>query len=432
MSELRITETNPPTENPYDAASPYARFAGREAAFARLHQHLTDTNLATPPAVYLGRRRIGKTTLLRQFDRVFDESYIGVYLPLRQMSLDGERSWLSGLVQALSDAVNIYSAHPLPQPPHDGDLRVWLHDEFLPEIFHAIRAYRRIVLLVDDVDRLAQAMDSHHLPPDTPYFLASLHQPQLGFALTMDTFYEEHLGKLAPLVNLAVVHRLTSLTPEASIVLLNPCDLNEAALTLVQNLSGGEPILLQRFGHHLYEVSQNEVSQSQSASLTPDDVKDTQAAVYTESEGEFRDIWATLNRDERLVLTAISGLIYDDPLRAIDIFRIEVWLVETDYPMDATAINAAARGLEYREIVSGQAANLKIAVGLMQRWLLENAQIAPPTEQGKIKRRWLFGLLILVIFLVVFATVVAISQTETPSIRATPVPTVTLPATSGQ
>jgi Na+-transporting NADH:ubiquinone oxidoreductase subunit NqrB len=98
---------------------------------------------------------------------------------------------------------------------------------------------------------------------------------------------------------------------------------------------------------------------------------------YAASDSHFRQMWQVLTRDERLVLTAIASLIYDDPLKAVTVERIETWLVETDYPMDTTAIHAALRGLDYQDVVSNlRNQGYKLVAGMMQTWLLEHARLS--------------------------------------------------------
>ena len=64
-------------------------------------------------------------------------------------------------------------------------------------------------------------------------------------------------------------------------------------------------------------------------------------------------MWDMLNRDEHLVLAAISMQLYKNPLQPVSMTSIETWLAETDYPLDSVAINTALRSLEYYELIQG-------------------------------------------------------------------------------
>jgi hypothetical protein len=107
--------------------------------------------------------------------------------------------------------------------------------------------------------------------------------------------------------------------------------------------------------------------------MTLDDAKAVAALAYGTADELFSSLWKRLTLNERLVLTALSKLLYDNPLRPVDTAAMESWLVPTDYPLNATTINAAARSLEYREVVDAAPAGFTIHGGLLQRWLLENA-----------------------------------------------------------
>ena len=84
---------------------------------------------------------------------------------------------------------------------------------------------------------------------------------------------------------------------------------------------------------------------------------------------------AACSLNERLVLTAITDLIFEDPLDKISVPLLQTWLTDTDYPLDTTAILSALRSLEYNEIVTGMPDAIVLTSGLMQTWLLENARL---------------------------------------------------------
>ena len=75
--------------------------------------------------------------------------------------------------------------------------------------------------------------------------------------------------------------------------------------------TGGQPRLIQRFGFHLFQRWE---MQPNHTTLTQQDVKQITPLVYNQSETELRTVWTETTRNERLVLTAISSLLYADPL----------------------------------------------------------------------------------------------------------------------
>ncbi len=362
--------TDSSARNPFNPATPDGPFAGREGVLVRIHRHLTDAP-TTAPLVVTGRRHIGKSALLRQFIRS-DENLIGVYVTLSQMPLDDESALLTALSQQIVDSVQANGHVPdsAVRNPDRGDVLAWLKEVCLPAVYRAIWRKRRIALLLDEAHLLADAVTSGTLDSDFPAVLHGLLGPQFGIALAMDEGTEDALPVLSALVPAENVVRLGILTVTDVAALcerwLAPCEADAA--TALCAASGGEPLLIQRFGQALYALpaAADEV-------ITVADVKAVADEVYTTSTQGFARVWAQLDSIERQVLTAISQLRYDDPTRSVDTGRIEAWTVQTDFPLDATAINAAMRGLEYREVVGGKASAVNINGELMQRWLIEHA-----------------------------------------------------------
>lgn len=446
-------ESSPPA-NPYHPDDPaLAAFAGREAAFARLHQHLTSPT-HVEAVLFLGRRRIGKTALLRHVGAFFDETFIDVYVPLKQAVLENEDHWLLQLVQATGKALAArdFTLSRLPEAPDDPNrLRAWFAESYLHELLGILR-YRRLVLLLDDVEALIQAAHDDRVPADHVAYLQGLLQRyrQLGIALTLDTQYETSIAALSPLVNAAETFRLTNLSQEESRRLLQKpitglYTVSDESADAIYRATGGQPLLLQRAGYHLFErytaqplpptpsptgTSFGRPRMERGSKDTLDEVKQVINQVYPESEAEFRATWQQTTRDERLVLTAMVSLLYDDPLEAIDTASIVGWLVETDYPLDTTAINAARRSLEYAEVVHSTQTGLAITAGMMQTWLLENARLTDsPTEAPRPQAfTWDWRWVIVVAILLVIGLLLAISLGSggQPGVNSRPLPTVTL------
>jgi hypothetical protein len=279
---------------------------------------------------------------------------------------------------------------------------------------------------------LLKAIQDSKLPDDSITFLHGLVQanPQLGLVLTLDTQNEAEITQLSSLVTLEDIFRLANLSEDETTWLLTEPVIEQYKLppetaTAVYKTTSGQPRLLQRFGFELFRLWE---ARPNRPPFTLDDVKQITAAVYAQSEADLRAAWSAATRNERLVLTAISSLIYADPLGKITPSAIESWLVETDYPMDATGINAAIRGLEYREMVENTPNGIRLNAGMMQTWLLENGRLNERSGRPELRRpalRWLAlaGIVILVLALVLIAT-----QGGTPATPTNPIaePTVTL------
>jgi hypothetical protein len=430
-----------------------APFAGRKMAFARLYHQLTDP-AREHALVILGRRHIGKTALLYAVDSTFSDSFLGAYVPLREVSLDNETEFILALAQAATAALlerGFTLSRLSEMEPPDDQPRAWLDGVFLPGIFGAIRTQRQLVFLLDDADRLLPAIKGKLLTEDTFAFLHDLmlRHPQIGFALTLDAESEHEIPLIQPLVTLNDVYRLTNLSEDETRWLLqDPAEgyyiVPDDSAAAVYEATGGAPSLVEQFGYQLFRRWQmypdlNVVTLEDTKALTP--------KVYTYGDDDYRYMWSRLSLNERLVLTAISGLLYGDPLGRIEAATIEGWLVETDYPMDITSINAALRSLEYREIVQATADGLRLTAEMLQTWLLENARLSeraapihtpdadvatPAYAGGRVetaRRPRLFSLLaVAAIIGIILAAIILVVLSNTPAGETfvDPQPTVTL------
>lgn len=419
-----MSDTTP--ANPYqpvtdDDGLPLAPFVGRQKAFERLYQPLTDPKAGA--AVILGRRRVGKTALLQHFHPAFDESFVSVYVPLRQMPPDDESAWLKALARRAMTALaerGFTLSHLPGEPPAEGDIRAWFGENFLPEVLTIIRRYRRLIILMDDADSLIRAVQGEQADETLFGFFEHLMEKNVQFriVMTLDVEYEADIATLRPLASLTGVFRLTNLSPDDSLQLLQePAQpfytVTPEAAAAVYQAAGGQPQLLQRFGYHLFRLYQDVPTLN---AVTEAIIKQVMPAVYAGSEADFRQVWQGLNQNEQLVLRAMIGLLYEDPLTAISTEALAAWFVETDFPLDSTAIHAALRSLEYRELVS--AAPVQISSGLMQTWLLDNIRRTPPVVKAapgnpaasprKNRRRLvaagLAGLILLVLLILVVLT----------------------------
>ncbi|NWF69644.1 MAG: ATP-binding protein [Chloroflexi bacterium] len=387
-------------ENPYrsapDDAYVPAPFTGRQPAFTRLYGYLNDVE-RTQAFVFVGRRQIGKSALLWQFDAVYGDSFVGVFAALETLPLRSESGLLLALAHLIENALiqREFTLSRVPEVPptlENAAARNWFGGEFLPGVFRALRSNRRLILLLDNAHLLIDALAAGTLAADFGAYLAELLQayPQLGLVLTLDETRETDLPALQPLAG--EVFRLTNLKLGECAALF-PAGMDAAAVTAYR-ATGGQPALMQRFGYYL---------------LQSGNAKAASAQVYQASVEEFRQTWLSLTRSERLALTAISGLLYADPLAKIDADSISQWLIETDYPLDTTSINAALRSLEYREILTHSASGNALAAGLMQRWLLENARIETPPMPAARRRWWVIGTIVATLFAILLL-VIALSS----------------------
>lgn len=384
------------TRNPYhDGDSPHvenAPFAGRREAFNRLYALLASVD-RPHGLIFIGRRRVGKTALLHNAATAFRETMINV-IRLTPADVTDEATFFLTLASALTHELidRGFTISRLTQvdPPGD-DPRAWFTDTFMPPIIGAARAHRKLVIALDDADHVIEGIKSGALGDDLFTYLDSLTKrfPSIYFAFTLSADAEDDTPMFAPLVGAGDVVRLSLLAQDEVIWLLREpvkdvYQMPDESAQFAYDLTGGEPSLVQRFGYHLFERWQQYAEMEK---ITPDMIRQTAPTVYLAAELDLRDQWERLNTNERIALTAISRLYYDDAMQRIDAAVVQRWLAETDNPLDLTAVRAALRGLEFREITRATPEGITPTADLMQMWLLEHARpnttIKPPPTRAQ-------------------------------------------------
>lgn len=418
--------------NPFDSDATLPAFIGREQALSRLHQHLTDP-ANTHATLYLGRWHIGKTALLQHFDQFFDDTFISVYIPLKNVEFRDDTRWILDLMQAIQYYVKSRGYHPTislnDATSESNNLREWFKGVFLEEVYRVIRPQRRIALLLDDTQVLIQAMQDKTLPDDTFAYLHSLMGSQFGIALTLPVDHEDLISQLAPLSRLTDVQRLHNLSQTDVITLLNQTlpNIDAEACNHIHDLIGGDPYLLNRFGYHTYTHWQNTTEM-----ITAEDVTTIRTKVQVTEHDYMLTIWQSFSHNERLVMTALSDLFHENPIRALTPRLIETWLIDTDYPTDIMTVNATIRSLEYRELLSSQEGRISFNGMMMRDWMIQHASISPTKQtninadaEGLPRQLWvILGIIVLIAVIILFA----ISQSDSGGGDGsdTPLPTVTL------
>jgi hypothetical protein len=368
-------------------------FAGRQNLLVRLYHQFIDPSHRYA-IVFTGHEGMGKTRLLQAVSR-FDDPILCAYFPLTDLA--DEDAWLRSLIasinQILEERQFSISRVPEMQGMDEQPLRDWLRDTYLPEIFNIIRTHRRLVWLFDDAEFLLTAPKGHI------HYLHSLLQEfrQLSIVLAISTEAENALNQMHPLVNLALAERIHRLNLEETGDLMRQyaAGADDEMLNTILEATGGHPRLLSRFGKAL---AQDWATMTNTQALSQ-----AKTQVYQQSREEFRQHWLKFSQHERLVLTALASLVYENPLQAPSAQTIETWLVETDYPMDIVAINAALRSLDYHDMIYHHPkGGIALVTGFMQQWLLENARLDEDNEngRGRLSKRLLLAVALVILVLI--------------------------------
>lgn len=401
------------TPDPSPALVP---LAGRRALYARIVQHIS-SGTDQHALLFSGHAGAGRSTFLRYFNQATDETLIGVYLELGILPSVETDSWLAALAETTRTTLSAQGLNitRLPDTP-SAPTADWIQTQFLPAVATVIRAHRRLIWLIDDVERW--------LPPASgtgPAMAVSiLHEclnqnTFLGLILGLDAAYEEQVSAFIPLVAPNAIHRLGRLRREESAELLRSAvagvtNLDDTAVSQAHTATGGSPRLLMSIGQQL---------------ASGHDLETAIQATYRTASPDFLTLWNLLSQDEKLVLTACADLLYEDPTQSLSAQRVESWLIATDYPLGPTAIHAAIRGLEYRELAEAHPGGFALVGELWRQWLMEHARLN--TASADTARRPAPVVWLIVGALIVLALVLALAQSPTLT-GAEPVvaPTVTL------
>lgn len=329
-------------------------FAGRDEALARIHTQRL--NAPHDPLVVIGRRYIGKTTFLHHLIQTASPHTIGVFLALSTWSYDDEEQVWVTTSQTILDRLQVYGI-TVPPISSDESARTWFVTIFIPAVIKALRG-RDLLLVWDDAHHLL----SDKLPDDFFETLHTLCSPAIQMVFAFETTHEDKIGQFMPFIKPNHQLRLGNLSLAGCETLLRQyhIGLGEAMIQAIYEATAGLPHLLHHYGAELGQHA---------------DIKSLNNAVYERLQDDFLVIWEGRSADEKLVLTAIADLFYDDPLRPIRTSHIASWSTNSDYLLDETAINAALRGLVYDELVILDNHHVRINGDLWRRWLLENARI---------------------------------------------------------
>lgn len=349
------------SENPYNPLQPVSdptHFFGRDQALAFLKLNLSG-RVNDKALVIMGQRGIGKSSLLSYLPLVVDERYPAIHIDLSTLDLSSPVALVAMIVDKARVMMNAiqastYRLPAFPDPTNPTvDVLQWLVDEYLDVALAAIRRERHMVLMLDNIELLFDAMERGAFPADFMDYLQAMlvRYDQLDLLATMHIIDEQRVLRTAPFDEPHFHFRLTVLSPEESRALMTEpvaevYQLAPQALVRVQSLTGGHPFLLQAVGRLLYRRWE----EARHIDMVTETDLDAIYPAALEMAGDTVDsLWQALSVNERLALTAMLDLwqhqetIHPNDLRG--------WLQKTDYPLNELQLAAALRSLEYWDIV---------------------------------------------------------------------------------
>lgn len=430
--------------NPYNPLHPTedpAVCTGRDEVFAFFRQHLVGTP-ADRALVLIGRRGLGKSTVLRQLQGQIDERYRVCVADLSRYDLGHEAGFLHGLADDIRAALEAAEAstYRLPDwPGEEADLRGWFKTQYLDVALAALRV-RHLLLALDDAHLLLEAVDRGALPDDLLDYLGDLliFYERLDMVFALDAALEDRTLTVPLLGDPARQVRLAELAPaDAERLIRAPMEpvaaYEEGVPERIQALAGGHPFLIHSICRLLVRRSEE---RHHAGPVTDNDLTAIQEAVLEQSGEILGPLWEGLTRNEQLTLMALVRLAEEEqtpPVKRASFEAIHGWLAGAGYTMNKTQLAAALRGLDYQGLVDSEADSYTLPAGLIAAWVTANAHLEAAPQRPAVDRAQfmqLVGLIAVLLIVGGLGAAVLIGLFDSDDDGKTPVtpaaPTVTL------
>ena len=403
--------------NPYHPLEPPddpTLFYDRHDAIAFLRQHLVGGH-NKEMIVVLGRIGMGKTSLLHHAAYIVDERYQPVYIDTSDASLQSSAAFLRHIVDSVVARMEFIGAstYRVPEMPDDTDeaaLRDWFATDFMEVALTAIHRNRFLLLLIDDLHRVFDAIDAGILPDDLVDFLGDLliRHERLDIAVAIDGLREERAIASAPTSNLNLHFRLQPFDEEtARQLIIEPVEehyrYTDETVERLLRLCGGYPFLIHsacRLIFRLYEANQGLLV------IGNDLIDHVYDATLEETREVIQSYWAGMTPNVRAVASAFLHYWEENPTAPVSQDDLHAQLGRMRAKLNQTQLASALRTLEYDALIrANEGGTYQFSTGLEPEWLLASqrdaAASAEEVEPGR-SRAGLVGIaaVILVIALI--------------------------------
>lgn len=389
-----------PVPNPYNPLEPVenpAWFFGREDAFAFFRQRLVGIPLQHA-LVLIGRRGLGKSSLLRQLQHHLDESYRVCVIDLTLVDLRGEERFFAALVDEIRATLEQaeVSTYRLPDWPESGDeaadRRAWFRDVYLDVAMSALR-HRHLVIALDDAHLLLDAIDKGTLSPDLPEYLGALQaaHDRLDFALALDISHEDRALAVPLMADPALHYRLSELPPaDAERLVREPVarvySYDEGLVPGILALAGGHPFLLTSICRLIFRRSEE---RHHAGSIIELDLIAVYPAALDQASEILRPLWRGASQNERLTLVALARRSGQDAAPPVTFDALHAEVNDLGYEVSKTQLASALRSLDYKGLVRVDASgHYGFPALLIPRWLYANTDIPAPAPAPEVTRAW--------------------------------------------
>lgn len=370
-----------PVANPYILNNPAEgeRFVGREDILRRLEELWSPAGQA-PSVVIYGHRRMGKTSILHNLGRRFGSQTVIVDFNMQRVGrVRDDADLLYQMALAIFDECRAQGISGIDEPRDEefASGRPYLRFERFLRRLAEVRAGRRIIVTVDEFEKIEEQIEEGRLTPDLLAFWRGVFTTFPWFVMAFAGLYtleERRRDYWHPLFGSVTGIKVSFLTPGAARQLITQpspdfdIDYDEDAIAAIIALTGGQPFLIQLICHTLvtrYNQQTFEEGRERERRFRLADVEDVINApeFYRDGDAYFSGVWRQAERGgaegELAILRALAphpgGLSLDDLAQRAG--------------LTCDQARGALRSLIDLDIIAEREGTYRYTVELMRRWV---------------------------------------------------------------
>jgi hypothetical protein len=317
-TQRRTTEESQSVESPYIIGVPLTIkeqiFTGRQDFGIRLEQLIMDRR--RPPLLLYGQRRMGKTSILRNLERLLPSTIIPLFVDLQGKAASAQS--LAGFFYALADDIRDVAPDHLKLPPvelNDFSTEPTIQFNKWLDQLEAKLGDKVALLTLDEFEALDKSFERGLLNEEDILGLFRRliqHRPKFKVLIAGSHTLAEYQRWSSYLINVQTIHVSYLQVSEAEQLITQPVPdfplrYTRAALKLVLNLTRCHPLLVQLLCEEIIFLK-NEQAPDSRRLATPEDVESAVPfALNSGSVGFFGDLQTTqIDNFQRKILTTLA------------------------------------------------------------------------------------------------------------------------------
>ncbi|MGB0385948.1 MAG: AAA family ATPase [Ardenticatenaceae bacterium] len=380
--EVGRAEEIGPVANPYVAGNPVTGelFVGREEIMRRLEELWGAVEV--PSVVLYGHRRMGKSSILRNFGARFGTNATVVDFNMQRVGhVANTGELLHNLSLALYDGLPPVQQEELGEPEEERFLKhnpYTAFDRFLKQL-DRLRADQRFIITVDEFELIEVAISEGQLEARLLDFWRGLIQTYPWFVMAfagLHTLREMTQDYWHPLFGSVTTIPVSFIRPKAARRLIIqptadfPLDYDEEAIAQIITLTSGQPYLIQLICHALVtrfnrQTFEEGVARERRLSIADLEAVINAAEFYRDGHFYFIGVWGQAETGipdtQTTVLRALAPS--ETALPAATIAQ------RAELPLGEAW--GALKALETHDVLKEEHGRWRFTVELMRRWVVE-------------------------------------------------------------